>query len=298
MRFLIAGSSGFLGSLLRERLTAEGHDVTALVRREPGPAEVRWDPYVAGLGAEVVDNADVVVNLAGSALFGNPHSKKYLHAMRESRVRTTRLLAEAIAAGERKPAFLAGNGTSYYGARGDEVLDEDSGTSGDSFMTRLTRDWEQATGAAAQAGARVCVLRTPPVLDRRGLTLRLLSTVFRLGLGGPLGTGRQYFPAISARDWVAAVTFLATHDEIAGPVNLVLPQVPTNAEFTRALADALHRPAFLRVPASAIRLAAGPMAPELLNSVRATPAALLRAGFTFDDPTIDDVLTTGLRSGG
>ena len=166
MRVLIAGASGFLGSRLREHLIRAGHDVTALVRRAPGPGQARWDPYSAELDPALVEGADVVVNLAGSPTLGNPHSGKWADQLRTSRVTTTRVLADAIAASSRKPAFLAGNGISFYGDHGDEPLPETADSRGDAFLTGVTHDWQAATRPAGDAGARVCILRTSPVMDR------------------------------------------------------------------------------------------------------------------------------------
>jgi uncharacterized protein (TIGR01777 family) len=293
MRFLIAGSTGFLGTRLRERLGVLGHDVTQLVRRAPEPGQVRWDPYTAPLDAEVVDNHDVVVNLAGTPTLGNPHSKKWADELMESRVVTTRVLAEAITASETKPAFLAGNGIGYYGDHGDQVVTEATDSRGDALLTRVTRAWQAAAEPAQKAGARVAILRTSPIYDRRSQPLGMLRLLFKAGLGGPLGDGHQYVPMISARDWVDAVVHLAETD-VAGPFNLCTERAPTNAEFTRELASQVHRPAFFRVPAPVIKPAAGQMANELLASVNCVPAALLESGFTLRDPDVGAVLREGL----
>ena len=297
MRFLIAGASGFLGSRLRASLVGAGHDVTSLVRRAPGPGEARWDPYAADLDPAAVESADVVVNLAGSPTLGNPHSQKWAEELRKSRVTTTRVLAEAIAASTRRPAFLAGNGISFYGDHGDEPLTEAADTRGDAFLTSVAIDWQAAAQPAVDAGARVCVLRTAPVMDRASAPLHQQLLLFRAGLGGRLGNGQQYMPMISLRDWVGAVTFLGEHDDVAGPVNLCCPATPTNAEFTAALARAVHRPAVLQVPAVVLRPAAGRMAPELLGSVRAVPRVLEDAGFRFADRTVAEVLASATAHG-
>jgi hypothetical protein len=295
MRFLIAGSSGFLGTRLREQLGSRGHDVTSLVRRPPtGSGEIRWDPYAAGLGAEVVDNHDVVVNLAGSPTAGNPHSRKWAENLMNSRVTTTRVLAEAIAASATRPAFMAGNGISIYGDHGSQPVGEDAGSRGDALLTRVARPWQDASDPAAAAGARVCVLRTSPIYDRRSQPLGLLRLLFKAGLGGPLGDGSQYVPMISARDWVDAVIHLAESQTAQGPFNLCCEKAPTNEELTRELAHQVHRPAFFRVPASVLRPAAGPMANELLGSVNCVPAALIASGFTHRDPDVSAVLREGL----
>jgi NAD dependent epimerase/dehydratase family enzyme len=156
----------------------------------------------------------------------------------------------------------------------------------------VTIDWQAATSAAVEAGARVCVLRTSPVLDRRNAPLKQLLLLFKTGLGGRIGSGEQYFPVISTRDWVAAVTYLGEHADVSGPVNLVCPVVPTNAEFTRELAALVRRPAFLPVPGAIIRPAAGRMSSELLGSIRAVPEVLLESGFRFADRDVAAVLRT------
>lgn len=298
MRILIAGSSGFLGSNLVPHLRERGHDVTPLVRRSPGSGEASWDPYAAtpeqAVDRALVEAADVIVNLAGSPTAGNPHSRTWARELLHSRVTSTRMLALAIARSDRKPAFLAGNGISYYGDHGDQPLPETADSRGDAFLTTVTRDWQQAADPAVDAGARVCFLRTAPVLDRDSAPLKQLQLLFKAGLGGKLGKGEQYFPVISLRDWVAAVTFLAEHDELSGPVNVCCAEVPTNAEFTRTLAGMLRRPAFATVPSFVLKQAAGRMAPEVLGSMRAVPQVLLDAGFTFADPDVEAVLESGL----
>jgi uncharacterized protein (TIGR01777 family) len=295
---LLAGASGFLGTHLREALVGRGFEVTSLSRRPATAAhESTWDPYAGTLDPAVVEAADVVINLAGSPTLGNPHSKKWARELRESRVTTTRVLAEAIAASDRRPAYLAGNGISFYGDRsgtGDPVLDESADSRGDALLTALTREWQAAAEPAAEAGARVCVLRTAPVMDRRSEPLKQLRLLFRAGLGGRLGDGSQHMPMISLRDWVGATVHLAEHADASGPFNLCCAQTPTNAEFTEALAGQLHRPSFATVPRFALKVGAGRMAPELLGSLNVVPAALLASGYEFRDPDVDAVLRAGL----
>jgi uncharacterized protein (TIGR01777 family) len=282
MRIVIAGASGFLGQNLARELRGRGHAVTSLVRRPTSsPEESQWDPYAGRIDAAVVEAADVVVNVAGSPTAGNPHSGKWARELRESRVTTTRVLAEAIATSQRRPAFLAGNGIGYYGDHGDRVITEETESHGDSMLAAVCREWQAATVAAQEAGARVAVLRTSPVMHRSSPPLKQLRLLFKLGLGGKLGAGRQYMPMITLDDWLGGVAHLAEHEAASGPFNLVCPQVPTNKEFTEALAAALHRPAIAPAPAPLIRLGAGPLAPELLGSVRAVPAALETSGYDF-----------------
>lgn len=299
MQIVIAGSSGFLGTALRRHLERGGHDVVRLVRRPAGEGESQWDPYAGAVDQAVINDADVVVNLAASPTVGNPHSQKWARKLVQSRLTTTEVLAEAVAraVGHGSPtAYLAGNGISYYGDHGSEVLDEQSESRGSSLLTDLTRRWAAATEQAVAAGARVCVLRTAPVIDRRNAPLKEMKTAWRFGLGARIGDGGQYFPIISLRDWVAAATHLATLSSASGAFNLCCPVTPTNREFTDALAEALGRRARLAVPAAAVRLGAGPMAPELLNSVRAEPTALLADGFVFLDDDVRAVIRAGLAS--
>lgn len=294
---LLAGASGFLGTHLREALLAGGHRVTSLTRGQAtGADQSRWDPYAGRLDPEVVEAADVVVNLAGAPTAGNPHSEKWARELRESRVTTTRVLAEAIAASDRKPAFLAGNGISYYGDRGEELLDESKDSRGDSLLTSVTRDWQAATEPASAAGARVCVLRTAPVMDRRSEPLKQLRLLFLAGVGGKLGDGRQRMAMISLRDWVGATIHLAEHADASGPFNLCCPETPTNAEFTQAMAAQLHRPSFATVPKFALKIGAGKMAPELLGSMNAVPAALEASGYEFRDREVRAVVRAGLSA--
>ena len=295
MRVVIAGASGFLGTHLSEHLRVHGHKVTALVRREPtSPHESRWDPRAGVIDAAVVARADAVVNLAGASIAGNPHSRRWTTEVLESRVATTRLLATTIAASERPPAFLAGNGIGWYGDHGEAVVTEDSDSLGDAFLTGVTRQWAAATDAAREAGARVCVLRTAPVMDRTSPPLKQLRLLFKAGGGARLGSGRQYMPMVSLRDWVGAVSYLLESRDVSGAFNLCCPRTPTNAEFTQALAAAVHRKAFLAVPTALMRVAAGDLAPELLGSVNARPAALERAGYDFEDEDVREVLAAAL----
>ncbi|PUA79194.1 TIGR01777 family oxidoreductase [Nocardioides currus] len=295
MRLVIAGASGFLGTHLTEHLRVGGHEVTHLVRRTPqSGTESQWDPYAGTIDAAVIDRADVVVNLAGVNVAGNPHSAKRARTVLESRTSTTGLLARTIAAAERPPAFLAGNGISWYGDHGTQELTEESDSRGDAFLTEVARAWQAAAAPAVEAGARVCILRTAPVLDRGSSPLKDLKRLFSLGLGARLGSGSQFFPIISLRDWVGATSYLAESRDVSGEFNLCCPQTPTNAEFTAALADAVHRPAFLMAPSPVLKVAAGRMAPELLGSVNARPAALERAGYDFQDVDVREVLAAAL----
>ena len=295
MLVLVAGASGFLGSHLAEALRGRGDEVRALVRRPATAAdEVTWDPAAGVLDPAALDGVDVVVNVAGSPTIGNPHSKKWATALRESRLSTTSTLAQAIAGRDDPPAYLAGNALAWYGDHGSEPVTEEADSRGEAMMTRLCRDWQAAAQPAVDAGSRVVFLRTVPVMDRQSPPLKQLATVFKLGLGARVGNGRQFFPIVSLRDWTAAVLHLADHDSVHGPANICCPRTPTNAEFTTALARAVHRPAFVAVPSFAVRLGAGEMAAEVLGSVNVRPEVLEDSGFVFQDGDVDDVLASGL----
>ncbi|MFD0807863.1 TIGR01777 family oxidoreductase [Nocardioides caeni] len=292
---VVGGASGFLGSHLVTELRARGHQVTRLVRRDStGADESRWDPDSGEIDIDLIGHADVVVNLGGSKLVGNVHSKKWAHDIRASRLATTTTVVDAIAACATPPALLNASGLAWYGDHGDAPLTEASDTRGDTLLTELARDWEAATVPAAAAGARVVLLRTAPVYDRTSPPLKQQALQFRLGLGGRLGSGRQFHPLISLRDWVGGAVFLVEHPTAFGPVNLAAPSTPTNADYTRTLAALLHRPAFLPAPAPILKVAAGPMAPELLGSLNLGPGVLVDLGYEFEDPDVESVLRTGL----
>ncbi|MDQ3275959.1 MAG: TIGR01777 family oxidoreductase [Actinomycetota bacterium] len=295
MRFVIAGASGFLGTALRAALAERGHEVVRLVRADsPSALDSRWDPSAGRVDRDLIGAADVVVNLAGAPL-ARPWTSSYRQTILQSRIATTRTLAEAVAAADKKPAFVAQSAIGFYGnERGDTVLEETTPAEGDGFLRRVVQRWEAACAPAEQAGARVCRLRTGVVLDRRGGVLQLMLPLFRLGLAGRLGSGRQYFSAVSLDDWVDATIFLAEHDSAAGPFNVVGPQPPTNAEFTKALAGAVHRPAKIAVPAVVLRTALGEASGELLGSLRVLPVALEEAGYTFRCRSIDELVRAAL----
>ncbi|MDN5746055.1 MAG: TIGR01777 family oxidoreductase [Nocardioidaceae bacterium] len=291
---VVAGSSGFLGTHLAAGLRERGHRVTPLVRREPSAGQSRWDPSNGVVDASVIGEADVVVNLAGAPLIGNPHSKKWARDLLQSRLATTSTLADAIAAVAEPPALVNGSGISWYGDHGAVELTETSDTRGHALLTRVCREWEAAARPAQDAGARVVLLRTAPVQNGANLPLKAQRLQFKAGLGGRMGGGDQHYPVISLRDWVGATIFLIEHSSAAGPVNLCSPTTPTNAEFTRALADLVHRPAIFAVPAPVLRLAAGAMAPEVLGSLNTRPALLLDLGYRFHHRDVRAVLTAGL----
>lgn len=299
MRYVVAGSSGFLGTATREALARAGHDVVRLVRGDsPSSYSSRWDPHAGEVDLEVIESADVVVNLAGASI-ARPWTKSQRAAIRSSRIATTTTLSKAIAAVGGKPAFLSQSAIAAYGSdRSDTVLDETTAAEGGGFLHQVVREWEAATDAAERAGARVCKLRTGVVLDRRGGALQVMLPAFRLGLGGRLGSGTQYFSTISLEDWVGAVLFLGSGpgaSEVSGVFNLSGPDPVTNAEFTESLGRHLHRPTRLPVPAVLLQKGLGEVSGELLGSLRVVPNALQSAGYAFRRQTIDEILDAALR---
>jgi uncharacterized protein len=297
MRFVIAGSSGFLGTALREALARDGHEVVRLVRGDsPSPYDSRWDPANGQVDQRVVESADVVVNVAGSPVV-RLWTESARKSITDSRVSTTWTLAQAVARCSDPPALLVQSGSDRYGfGTGDEVLEESSPPRQRAFLLEVLEQVEGATADAQRAGARVCHLRTGAVLARGSGAFKVMLPFFRLGVGGRVADGRQYFPVISLRDWVAAVLHLATHDSSQGPYNLTAPEPPTNAEFTAAMGRALHRPTRMLLPRPAITTGVGDLSQMLLNSVRAVPARLLAEGFEFRDRTVDEVVRAALRA--
>ena len=296
MKVVVAGASGFLGHAWTKLMNDQGHQVVRLVRRAPdGPGESRWDPAGGAVDQAVIDDADVVVNLAGANVGHFPWTESYEREFVASRIDTTRLLAEAVARAEGSPALLAQSGVAGYGDRGSQVVTEDTPIDADSFMADVVRQWEAATEPASAAGRRVVILRTAVVLDRHGGALKSMLLPFKLGMGGVVGSGQQYFATISLHDWVRAVTFLAVDDSLSGAFNVTGPDCSTNAEFTEELGKALHRPTVLKVPAFPLRRLAGPIGGELLASTRVEPHRLLEAGFAFSHNDVTDRIAAALR---
>jgi uncharacterized protein len=296
MRFVVAGSSGFLGTALRDALAREGHEVVRLVRADsPSPYDSRWDPYAGRIDQRVVESADVVVNLAGAPIV-RPWTASARESIMSSRVSSTRTLAAAVAGCSSPPVLLAQSGTDRYGTgHGDAVLDESTVPQGGSFLTRVLEEVEDATAAAEAAGARVCHLRTGAVLSRGAGAFKIMLPFFRLGVGGRVADGRQYFPVISLRDWVRAAVHVATDENARGPHDLTAPEPPTNAEFTEALGAALHRPTRMTLPRPVLEKGFGDLSQVLLNSLRVVPARLLSQGFEFRDRTVAEVVAAALR---
>jgi len=292
MRILISGASGLLGGAIRPALASAGHTSSALVRRAPAADEVQWDPGQR-LDPQQLAGFDGIVHLAGKAISGR-WSEKFKREVRESRAVGTRTLATAASESFRRTGgpriFVAASATGYYGDRGDEELTEDS-KPGSGFLAEVCEEWEAATRPAADAGVRVVNVRIGVVLAKHGGELRAMLPAFRLGLGGPVGDGRQYMSWIALDD-VAGIFLAALADpNLHGPVNAVAPRAVRNAEFVRALGQALHRPAFFPLPAFVVRTVFGEMGEALLlASARVQPAKLEAGGYAFRHPELDEAL--------
>lgn len=299
MLVAVTGASGLIGTALVRRLHAEGHEVLRLTRSAPSaPDQVRWDPAAGELDPDALAKADAVVHLAAANI--GEHLRwtgKVKRDLLQSRVQGTRLVAETLAGlargdgGSEGPRVLVcASGVGFYGDRGDEVLTESS-SGGEGFLADLVRQWEAAAGPAREAGLRVVHMRTGPVQDAAGAGLPKQALMFRLGVGGRFGSGRQWLSWTSLDDIAGAYLHALTHDELEGPVNNVAPNPVTNAEFTATLARVLHRPAVLHAPAFALRLVLGETADEfLLVSQRARPARLLETGYRFRFPELEAAL--------
>ena len=289
-----------LGSAVRAAMAQRRTEWIRLVRRQPeGREELQWYPSAPEpiLQTQALEGFDAAIHLSGANLAAHRWTARYLHEMSVSRVDSTRALAAALARLGRPPrSLLVASAVGIYGDRGDEVLDEFSAP-GAGLLGDLCRAWEAAAAPAAEAGIRVVHLRFGVALDRRDGALARMLPVFRLGLGGRLGSGKQWMSWISLPDLVAAVLFVLDTPSISGAVNLTSPQPVSNAGFTQALARRLRKPAIFAVPAFALRMGLGRMGDEaLLSSTRALPRKLLDAGFQFRDASIDHALKEVTRS--
>ncbi|HUK26699.1 MAG TPA: TIGR01777 family oxidoreductase [Terriglobales bacterium] len=295
MRILVSGASGTIGAALLPRLKAEGHELVRLVRGAVGPDQIAWDPE-RPLRPQSVSGFDAVVHLAGEPIVGRwtePKKRRIL----ESRVEGTRHLAEALAEAATPPqVFVSASAIGYYGDRGGEILLEES-SSGAGFLAEVCRSWEAATQPAADAGIRVAQIRTGLVLSGEGGALQKMLTPFRMGVGGNVGSGQQWWSWIHVADLVGAVHYVLENDSLRGPINGVAPNSATNAEFTKTLAAVLHRPAIFPMPVFAVKLMFGQMGEELLlASQRVEPAKLVACGYRFQHAQLREALEDTLRS--
>ncbi len=305
MRVAVTGASGLIGTALVAHLRGRGDDVLRMVRGTPrAPDEVRWDPTTGYVDLTALEGVDGVVHLAGAGVGDRLWTKRYRAVIRDSRVAGTRTIATAVARLERRPAALvSGSAIGYYGDTGDTAVDE-TASAGRGFLADVCVAWEAAADPAREAGIRVAHPRTGVVVPPRagavdwrrpGLSVGLLWPIVSIGLGGRIGSGRQWWSFISLRDEVRALAHLLEH--LDGPVNLTAPNPARNAEVVEAMGRLLHRPTVLPVPAAPLRLALGEFADQVLGSTRVLPSELMASGFSFLDPTIDAAVAAALAEG-
>jgi uncharacterized protein (TIGR01777 family) len=298
MDVAITGASGLIGSALATALANAGHRVSRMVRKEPaaGAPDIFWDPAKAYVDNTKLEGKDAVVHLAGESIAERwtPEKKRLIH---QSRIRGTQLIAEAVRQLAKPPQVLvSASAIGWYGDRGNEVLREESAP-GTGFLADVARDWEAATEPAMRAGIRVAHIRTGIVLSKKGGALAKMLPPFRAGVGGKLGSGRQYMSWIALDDHVAAILHILQTVSLKGPVNLTAPDPVTNSEFTKMLGKVLRRPTIFPVPAVAVRMMFGEMGQALLlSSQRVEPAQLNGSGFTFRYPALEAALRHALSS--
>jgi uncharacterized protein (TIGR01777 family) len=301
MKVIVTGSGGLVGRALVRSLLADGHAVTKLVRggaqqfRTPGSAAVEWNPEGGTIDAQALEGHDAAVHLAGEPVAEGRWDDEKKRRILESRVKGTRLLAETLAGLKERPRVLvSASAVGFYGDRGAEVLREES-ASGEGFLSEVCREWEKATLAASQAGIRVVHVRIGFVLSGEGGGLQKMLPPFKLGVGGKVGSGRQYISWITLEDLVRVIRRAIEDESLRGPVNAVAPAAVTNEEFTKALGRVLGRPTILPVPTFALRLAFGEVADAvMLSSTRVEPARLKEAGFDFKHTEIEGALRSVL----
>ena len=296
MKVAITGASGLIGSALVPHLRARGDEVLRLVRRPAtAPDEVSWDPSAGTVDLERLAGIDAVVHLAGAGVGDHRWTDTYKKTILDSRVDGTHTIVNAMIALDPRPRTLgAGSAIGWYGDTGDRAVDE-SAPAGDGFLADVVRAWEAAADPASAAGIRVTHARTGLVVAKQGGAWARLFPIFRLGLGGKLGSGRQYWSWISLRDEVAALTYLLDNDSMAGPVNLTGPAPATNAEVTTAMGKVLGRPTLFAVPSFALKTVLGEFSSEVLGSARVIPSVLESAGFTWQDPTVESAIRAAWR---
>ncbi|MET7932095.1 TIGR01777 family oxidoreductase [Streptomyces sp. NPDC005322] len=297
MRIAVTGSSGLIGTALVRSLLEDGHQVVRLVRRPPrGEGEVEWDPQRQWVDTAGLTGCEAVVHLAGAGVGDRRWTDAYKKEIRDSRVLGTATIAEAVASLDTPPRVLvSGSAVGYYGDTGERAVDE-SAPPGHGFLADLCQEWEEATAAAQEAGVRTVFTRTGLVISLQGGAWGRLFPLFKLGLGGRMGSGRQYWSFIALQDHIAALRHILDTADLSGPVNLTAPTPVTNREMTRVMGRVLRRPTPFSVPAPALRLALGEMSGDILGSVRALPRRLLDSGFSFAYPHVDEALKAALTS--
>jgi uncharacterized protein (TIGR01777 family) len=297
MKILVSGSHGLVGTALASSLKLDGHDVFSLVRRAPhSESEVEWYPERGSLALAGLEGMDAVVHLAGESIASSRWTDEKKRGIRDSRVKGTTVLSEALANLKQPPkTLISASAIGYYGDRGDLILTEDSAP-GNDFLAAVCRDWEKATESAPKKGIRVVNARFGIILSADGGALAKMLTPFRLGLGGRVGSGKQWMSWIALDDVVGAIKFALTDDTLAGPVNFVAPNPVTNGEFTKTLGKVLSRPTLFPIPAFGVRLAFGEMADALLlASQRVEPARLKHAGYRFEFSDLESALRHALN---
>jgi len=302
VKILISGSSGLVGSALIDSLRAEGHSIARLVRSgspsQSGPAaeNIRWEPPTGSMDIAGMEAADAVVHLAGASIAEGRWTPARKQILRRSRVDATRHLIAGLAQLKQKPRVLvAASAVGYYGDRGDETLTESS-ASGDDFLAQICRDWESETAQAERIGIRTVMLRFGIILAAKGGALKRILVPFRLGVGGRLGTGRQWMSWITLDEVAAVIQYAIKNDSLRGPVNAVSPNPVTNSEFTSVLAGVLHRPALFPAPRAVLRFALGEMADALLfSSQRVAPQKLQSHLYPFRHPELKEALLSVLK---
>lgn len=293
MKILISGATGLIGSTLKEHLSVKGHKIHSLVRTLPlkSGEHIHWEPDKGVLPPDKIEGMDAVIHLAGENIAGGRWTRARKERILSSRIAGTRLLADTLAGLSEKPfIYICASGINYYGDCGDKIVDESAGI-GRGFLPNVCKEWEAATEPADSAGIRTVKMRLGMVLSGNGGALKKMLPPFRLGLGGKLGSGKQYMSWIEINDLVRAIEYIIENKSLTGPVNLSSPAPVTNHEFTKALGKILRRPTFFAAPAFALKLVLGEMADELLlTSIRAHPKKLIEAGFEFQFPELKTAL--------
>ncbi|GAA2931553.1 TIGR01777 family oxidoreductase [Kitasatospora cinereorecta] len=295
-RIAVTGSTGLIGAALVRSLRADGHEVVRLVRRPAATGdEVQWDPKRQYVDVAGLVGCDAVVHLAGAGVGDHRWTEAYKREIRDSRVLGTAAIAEAVASLDTPPrVLLSGSAIGYYGDTGDRAVDE-TAPPGEGFLPSVCVEWEEAAAPAEEAGIRTVLARTGLVVARQGGAWGRLFPLFKAGLGGRLGNGRQYWSFIALHDHVAAMRHLLDTESLSGPVNLTGPSPVTNGQVTAAMGRVLRRPTLLTAPAPALRIALGGFAEDVLGSQRVLPGQLLDSGFSFAFPGIDEAIRAALR---
>lgn len=296
MKILVGGSHGLVGTALIKSWETQGHEIFRLVRHAPGAkTEVEWSPDRYSIALARIEGFDAVVNLAGESIAEGRWTDDKKRKIRESRVKGTKLLGDALANLTQPPkTFMCASAIGYYGNRGDEILTEASAP-GDDFLADVCVEWEKATALATEKGIRVVNARFGVILDADGGALKRMLPPFRLGVGGKVGSGKQWMSWIALEDVIAGINFALTNDSLGGPVNFVAPNPVTNLEFTKTLGKVLSRPTLLPIPAFGVRLAFGEMGEALLlGGQRVVPKRLVQTGYKFQYPELSGTLQHAL----